>query len=305
MRPIFSQLNRVNVESDWFQVFKLDHDIYALVEPYHFQEVISYLILGQAKALLWDTGMGIDNIKQLAEGITAKEISVLNSHTHFDHVGDNHRFQEVMVFNHETAISNLKKGHSLEELKPHTIKRLFEKIPNGFDLNKYQIEPSNPAPIEDGDIIDLGQRKLKVIHTPGHSDDSIMLWDLSANVLFTGDSYYPGLLYAHFRGDITGESRLEVYAQSMALAARLIEDNKIETLHPSHNEPIVGSGIIKEVAQGLKMLAQGQDVPGEYLQDPTQASLPEADAKVDGYQASTDLFCYDFGSFKVIAPKIK
>lgn len=63
MRSIYNELESVATRSQWFKVYKLENDIYAIAEPYHFQEVISYLILGDDKALLWDTGMGIDNIK--------------------------------------------------------------------------------------------------------------------------------------------------------------------------------------------------------------------------------------------------
>lgn len=304
MRSIYNELESVATRSQWFKVYKLENDIYAIAEPYHFQEVISYLILGDDKALLLDTGMGIDNIKNVVEALTDKEILILNSHTHFDHVGDNHRFKEVMVYDNPTAVNNLKKGYTVEELKPHAKGKLFEKLIDTFDINNYYIKPSNPKAIADGDIINLGDRELKIIHTPGHSDDSIMLWDLKYNVLFTGDSYYPGPLYAHFTGDITGESRLDVYAKSMDMVAKMVEYKGIKTLHPSHNEPVVDSKILKDVATGLQMLARGEQVPGEYFEDPSQASLPDADEDIKGYVIPKDLYCYDFGNFKVIARKV-
>jgi hypothetical protein len=45
----------------WFKVYPLGDSVYAIYEPYNWQEMISYLIIGSEKALLFDTGMGLDS----------------------------------------------------------------------------------------------------------------------------------------------------------------------------------------------------------------------------------------------------
>ena len=83
----FSDLTPENLSDPWFAVYRLPGEVYALYEPHHFQDVISYLILGKERALLLDTGMGIGNIRAVAERLTKLPITVVNSHSHFDHVG--------------------------------------------------------------------------------------------------------------------------------------------------------------------------------------------------------------------------
>ena len=58
VREELLQYPKVDVNSDWYAVFELPCKIYAITEPYHFQEVISFLILGDKAAILLDTGMG-------------------------------------------------------------------------------------------------------------------------------------------------------------------------------------------------------------------------------------------------------
>ena len=287
----------------WFEIEKLPNNVYAIMEPYHFQEVISYLIIGNSSAVLFDTGAGIGNIAEIVNSIFSGEIIVVNSHVHFDHVGDNHRFYQVFVYNHPAAIARLKRGYTSEELAPHAKLPLFtpNKI-NDFDPAKYIIPPSKPVPVEDGMVIDLGNRCLRVIHTPGHSPDSIMLLDEDAAALFTGDSYYPGPLYCHYEGDFYGASNLADYARSMRKVAELADD--IKTVHPGHNLPSVEPVNLKKAAQALEELLSGRVPLGEHLQgDLTIASLPNADEKVPGYVVPDDLYLYDINGTKIISRK--
>ena len=91
----FSDLKKIPCESSWFEPYKVAEGVTAIYEPHHFQEVISYLIEGEEKALLLDSGMGLGNIKAVVEFLTDKPIILVNSHSHFDHVGDNWRFPET------------------------------------------------------------------------------------------------------------------------------------------------------------------------------------------------------------------
>jgi len=48
--------------------------------------------------------------------------------------------------------------------------------------------------VDDGDVIDLGNRQFEVFHTPGHSPGGIALWEAASGVLFSGDIVYDGEL---------------------------------------------------------------------------------------------------------------
>src|SRR5215469_8339243 len=90
-RPAYQKLERVPVADPWFEVYKIRPGVFAIYESHQFEEVISYLILGDKKAVLFDTGMGISDIQKTVRGLTSLPVMVINSHTHNDHVGDNWR----------------------------------------------------------------------------------------------------------------------------------------------------------------------------------------------------------------------
>jgi hypothetical protein len=88
-RPEYKSLEPVLISDPWFEVYKPASNVFAIYEPHQSEEVISYLIVGKKRALLFDTGMGISDIKKVTAELTTLPIIVLNSHTHNDHVGGN------------------------------------------------------------------------------------------------------------------------------------------------------------------------------------------------------------------------
>ena len=85
MRPIYSSLERVPSADDWFEVYRIRPGLYGIYEPYHFQEAISYLVIGSERALLVDTLMGIGRIGAVVAELTELPLIVINTHTHHDH----------------------------------------------------------------------------------------------------------------------------------------------------------------------------------------------------------------------------
>ena len=69
--------------------------VFAIYEPHQSEETISYLIVGDNRAMLFDTGMGISDIRKVTAELTRLPIVVLNSHTHDDHVGNNWQFETI------------------------------------------------------------------------------------------------------------------------------------------------------------------------------------------------------------------
>src|SRR6059036_3330538 len=86
-RPEYKVLQRVPISDRWFEVYKVAPAVFAIYEPHQSEEVISYLIVGDKRAALFDTGMGISDLKKVTSEMTQLPIVVLNSHTHNDHVG--------------------------------------------------------------------------------------------------------------------------------------------------------------------------------------------------------------------------
>src|ERR1700733_8837086 len=94
-RPEYGNLQRIPASDPWFEVYKVAPAVYAIYEPHQSEEVISYLIVGDKRAMLFDTGMGISDLREITAELTRLPIVVLNSHTHNDHVGNNWQFETI------------------------------------------------------------------------------------------------------------------------------------------------------------------------------------------------------------------
>src|ERR1700730_16160905 len=155
-RPAYSKLKRVPITGTWFEVYKIRPGVFAIYEPHQLEEVISYLILGNDKALLFDTGMGISNVQAVVTGLTKLPVSIVNSHTHNDHVGDNWRFSDVYGMDTDFTRANARGStqDAQAELAPDEI---CGALPAGFDSKAYATKAFHIAHwLHDGDEIDLG-----------------------------------------------------------------------------------------------------------------------------------------------------
>ena len=201
---------------------------------------------------------------------------VVNSHFHFDHIGDNHRFDEVHIFDDPYAKAIAENGLPKEGLGNQLDEDMFLfDYPKGFEPDKFKIPPYKTKLIHDGHRFDLGNRSLEVIHTPGHSNDSIMLFDDKNKILFTGDTFYLGALYAHFHCDEFGKSNVEDFYKTMNGLLERCPD--VKALYCSHNDFIVNPIKITETALALKNIisnyadSSAQTKPAHnYLEDGTK-----------------------------------
>lgn len=140
-RPQYKELEQIESADPWFSVYKLETDLYAIYEPKNFQEVISYLMIGSDRALLLDTGMGIGDIKKVVDSLYSGELIVVNTHSHFDHIGGNHQFPLVHILNQESAIGRMKNGlpHEMVEQNIAGDSTVLP-YPDGFIPELYHIE---------------------------------------------------------------------------------------------------------------------------------------------------------------------
>ena len=251
----WEQFRPVRLEGrNWFWVYSMPRNVYAIFEPYQDQGVISYLILGEESALLWDTGMGIFDIRKCVEQLIDLPVTVLNSHDHFDHTGGNHLFENVMCYNIPSAIRTLTEGQTHLDLLEYVDPKRIINVPEEFDKDHfYRIGKAPTATVEDGQVIDLGGRKLEVLYTPGHSSSSIMLIDEANGLLFSGDTWYPGPLYAYME-----DSSLPDYVASMRRAEKVIRERNISWIYPSHNEVLPGTDLFFETTDFLQDVLDGK-----------------------------------------------
>lgn len=190
-----------------------------------------YLVEGKTKALLIDTGIGMGDLPKFVQSITSLPVTVVNTHGHPDHAGGNYQFQTVAA--HPADFEMIGLYTSKESLKTSAARFLAGPAIEGR-VSLADIEASRPAElraIKQGDVFDLGDRKLEVVEVPGHTKGSICLLDAAHKLLFTGDN--DNQLVWLFLKDCTP---LDVYLRTLEkLQARNAE---YETILPGHGGPL-------------------------------------------------------------------
>lgn len=250
-RAQWSEFEQVETRHGWFEVYRIRENIYAIYEPGQFEEVISYLIVGEHTALLFDTGLGFGNIRGVVKSISRKPLLVVNSHSHYDHVGGNYQFETIWGLQSSYARKR-SKGIAHEQVAEYASPGwVWKDTPRDFSAQNYAIKPWKYSRwIGDGEFIDLGGTSLEVIRTPGHAPDAICLLDQNNRLLFTGDTFYPAPLYAHIEG-----SDFASYRASAKRLAALAD--KVDTLLTSHNVPVASSDYLLALESALEKIAAG------------------------------------------------
>jgi glyoxylase-like metal-dependent hydrolase (beta-lactamase superfamily II) len=272
-RPAYKNLERVDVRSDWFQVYRVAPGVFAIYEPHQAEEVISYLITGKDRALLLDTGMGIADISAVTAQLTKLPVSVINTHTHNDHVSGNWRFHSIYAmdtaFTRKNALGSLA-NHSNDAQDEIAPDQLCGKLPAGFDAKNYQVKPFHITDwVHDGSKIDLGGRTLEVLSTPGHTPDSICLLDRAHGLLFTGDTFYLGPIYLY-----RPETDLKAYAASVARLRKLVP--RLKLLLPAHNTPTAAPQYLNRLGEAFAKLQQGK-LPSKPRKNPPSVEYEAGD----------------------------
>jgi glyoxylase-like metal-dependent hydrolase (beta-lactamase superfamily II) len=261
---------------EWFEIRAVSSGVWLISEPHH---VNSFLVVGTERAVLIDSGMGIGDIAAAVDAITSLPVTVVNTHHHFDHVGGNWQFSDTAI--HTAGAASLMTPVPSEWLSGYAAHagamaeswseylaaddrffRLVDEehhprsLPSSFSWDRWKISPPMPTRLlEDGDRFDLGGRTLEIIHTPGHTQDSICVLDPGAGILFAGDTLVTGPLYAHLP-----DSDLDRYAKSLELLSDLAPD--IETILLCHMLRYhAGRELIVRSRAAVSAVLDGRTVP--------------------------------------------
>jgi glyoxylase-like metal-dependent hydrolase (beta-lactamase superfamily II) len=250
-RPEYKSLEQVPLNDPWFEVYKVAPATFAIYEPYQAEEVISYLMVGSKQALLFDTGMGIGNIKAIVARLTSRPIVVLNSHTHDDHVGGNWQFP--FVYGMDTAFTRASAKGSREDAQAEIAKdQLCGALPKGFDPAKYSTKPWKISLfVHNGFKVNLGGRTIEIISTPGHTPDSISLIDRANGLLFTGDTFYPGEIWLY-----RPETDFSAYLASVKKLVALAPELKL--ILGAHNVPVAQPSVLPQLDAAIHSVLAGK-----------------------------------------------
>ena len=181
-----------------------------------------FLLTGTEKALLIDSGMNVHDAKNIAESLTELPVSLLNTHSDRDHIGSNGQFERFYMHPEEEA--HYRESGGTGEL----------------------------IPVRDGDIIDLGGRKLKIIHLPGHTPGSIAVLDIAGRELISGDP-----IQENGRIFMFGPHRnMSNYIHSLEHLNQFRDE--FDEIWPSHASIPVSPGLIPLLHDGAIEICEGK-----------------------------------------------
>lgn len=140
-----------------------------------------YLVIGDKKALLVDTGMGSDLLLESLKVITTLPIEVVLTHAHIDHMYHVNQFEKVYIHKKEKDAWRWKLSLCV------FAGSLMYKV----NHKKYPI--NQMIAVDEGHVFDLGNTKMKVINAFGHTPGSIVLVDEKNQSIYTGDAIGSGL----------------------------------------------------------------------------------------------------------------
>lgn len=245
----------VEIKDSWFTVNQIDNTTFAISEYGHWEQVHSYLLIGEEKAALIDTGLGIDNIKRITDQLTNLPIIVLTTHVHWDHIGSHGEFKNIYVHKDEEdwLVNGIKKL-SIEQIRKDVSRDITIPTPETFNPDTYKPFQGNPTGLlNDGDEVEIGNRKLTIYHTPGHSPGHISILDNSKGYLFTGDLLYDGTpVYAFF--PTTNPVDL---TQSLKKISNIPNVTKI---YGGHNTIGLDASLLEEVGNAVEELKEKDQV---------------------------------------------
>ena len=199
------------------EIIKMSEDTWRVED----NDVRFFLLVGKKKALLIDSGMQINNAKEIAQQLVSLPIELLNTHADRDHIGSNAEFEAFYM--HPAEASNY------------------------YNTQK---KTGSFIPVENGDVIDLGDRKLEIITIPGHTPGSVALLDINNRVLYSGDTVQDGTIF------MFGVQReFHAYIQSLKKLETL--KDRFDIIYPSHGTIPVKPDLISQLHASALSILEG------------------------------------------------
>ncbi len=229
-------------------VQQLAENLYCLKEV---ESICRYLIVGKEKALLFDTGYGYIDFREQISEITDLPLIVVNSHGDPDHALGSYLFPHVYM--HCGDFNYLMDLDRNQEEKKGTIEYRLKKLPGLKDemsIESYikpNLSKTEFSFVNDGDIFDLGDITLQIIHIPGHTAGSIALYCREYGWLFSGDSVdYYNIFY---QGGLGHHMPLKTFVSSLRKLEQL--SDAISAIYPAHGQVPIPASAISETIEAI------------------------------------------------------
>jgi glyoxylase-like metal-dependent hydrolase (beta-lactamase superfamily II) len=249
----------IPIAERWFELRHLADGITFLTEP-HVSPLLRcniWHVRGRDRDLVIDTGMGICSLRSFARDLLDKPVTAVATHVHIDHIGGHYEFDDCIAHRLEAdGLGTLDAEFTLadEKFDPKDLATLrippvegydfsgplLTALPSpDYDVRSYKIRPARVTrEVDEGDLIDIGDRVFEVLHLPGHSPGSIGLFERKTGTLFSGDAIYDGPLL-----DNLHHSDISAYIRTMQRLRQL----PVRVVHAGH-EPSFGRDRLIELA---------------------------------------------------------
>ncbi len=196
----------------WYETLNFGDGVTLIHEPWikPFYRCNIWHVRGRDRDLLFDSGLGHFSLRTHVPLVSERDIACVASHTHFDHIGCHHEFGACAVHAAEAAIlADPRNEWTLADR--YATDEMFDRLPEGWDQSRYHVKPATVGrALQNGDVIDLGDRAFEVVHTPGHSPGGIGLFEMKTGVFLSGDVIYDGPLI-----DDTYHSSVPTYVETL------------------------------------------------------------------------------------------
>jgi glyoxylase-like metal-dependent hydrolase (beta-lactamase superfamily II) len=183
--------------------------------------------------------------------LTQLPITVITTHVHADHIGNHQEFNRIAVHEYETDwLKTGIPGLSHDTIMHNLMRDITKPLPADFDLNQFALYKGEADIIlHDEEILDAGNRKIKILHTPGHSPGHISILDLKYQFLFTGDLLYIDTpIYAFYP---TTDPK-----QLLNSLERIADIKGLNKIYGSHNTLGLNLSILQEAKSAIKYLRE-------------------------------------------------
>ena len=207
------------------QIVQIDENTWRFEDDF----VRFFLLEGNEKAVLIDSGANAPDAAEMAKKLTNKPVMLLNTHGDGDHTSGTAGFSEIYIHPEDFTkceVNTRYPGTSLKEIK-------------------------------DGDVIDLGDRPLRIIHIPGHTYGSVAILDVNNRVLYAGDSVQKGHIFRF------GEKR-DPEGFEASLDKLIALKGEYDCIFASHDEPSLPADYAEKVKNAWRKVRSGE-VPFEMI----------------------------------------
>jgi glyoxylase-like metal-dependent hydrolase (beta-lactamase superfamily II) len=237
--------DRKPVAACWFSVERAPADVLRIREPHIDPYAVGdiWLVCGEARALAIDSGSGVVSPAAFIDAAAERPVTAIALNPYYDHAGGWGDFAERLChpLDAPALADPWAENASLHDFL--TEETLFARPTADFDLAAHAMRPARPTGlVEEGAVIDLGGRRLQVLHAPGRSAGGLALWEEETGALFTSDMLYDG---AH--GPAWPPAAPARYADSLRRFAAL----PVKTVFPGHYGPFDGRRMQRLIADQL------------------------------------------------------